>query len=262
MMRVFTLISLLLLLAACDSGAGIGANAVNNNDVIQWERSPETVVFRAQIVGGEESFLARNEIPPCTVYGDNRVVWLNELGDYDVQVLWDSVTDQQIRDFISFLTISQRVFTYDAGADLQPPSSITPVMERIEINVNDRQHVTDSFSREEWPGNYFAETVEFCKQISRAPVLFEPTGAWLTVRSVPYDSTRPMLVWDGEAAGLDFNEVAQNTEPTWLTDRNMRVLWNMIRSSSPSTLFTDLVGNAFEVVLEVPGVNPTAPPAP
>ncbi len=63
MMRVFTLIGLLLLLAACDGGAGIGANAVNDSGVIQWEHSPETIVFRAQIVGGEDSFLARNEIP-------------------------------------------------------------------------------------------------------------------------------------------------------------------------------------------------------
>jgi len=261
MMRVMILLSLILMLAACNGGGT--ANAVEGG-VITWDRSPETVVFRADVVGGQSggTFLARNQIPLCTIYGDNRVVWLNELGDFDVEVLWDKVTDQQIIDYISYLTISQRIFTYDAGADLQPPGDDSPVYEVLSINVSGRAFQTDSFSSEDWPLDYFQNIVDTCKQVSRAPVLFDPEGAWLTVRTVDYDSTRPLQVWDGGASGLDFGELAQNSDPTWLTGPNLKVLWNMVRTSSPNVLFTDLDGNAFEVVLEVPGVHPTAPPAP
>lgn len=263
-MRLLILLSLLLALAACDTATDATTNAANSNSIIQWDRSPETVVFRAEVTGGQRAgtFLARNEIPLCTIYGDNRVVWLNELDNFDVEVLWDKVTDQQIQDFISLLTISRRFFTYDAGADLQMPSEEQPVVEVITVNVNDRQHVADSFSSEPWPFDYFSGIVDFCKQVSRAPVIFEPEGAWLTVHSAGYDTTRPMLVWNGETTGLDFNEQAASSESMWMTGQNLLILWNMIRSSSPNTLFTDLEGNAFEVVLEVPSVHPTSPPAP
>jgi len=45
----------------------------------------------------------------------NRVVWVNDLGDFNSQVLWDKVADQQIQDFISYLTVAQQIFNYDAG---------------------------------------------------------------------------------------------------------------------------------------------------
>lgn len=262
MMRVMILLALVLALAACDGGAT--GDAAVEGGVITWDRSPETVVFRAEVVGGQRAgmFLARNDIPVCTIYGDNRVVWLNELGDFDVEVLWDKITDQQIVDYVSYLTISQRIFTYDAGADLQPPGADSPVYEVLTINVSGRDHQTDSFSSEAWPLDYFQEIADSCRQVSRAPVLFEPEGAWLTVQAVDYDSTRPLQVWDSEASGLNFAELAGQSDPTWLTGPNLKVLWNLVRTSSPNALFTDLDGNAFEVVLEVPGVHPTARAAP
>ncbi|MAS35041.1 MAG: hypothetical protein CL610_13610 [Anaerolineaceae bacterium] len=265
MRRTFTMIALLLILAACEGGGDDNnGDPFASNSIIQWDRSPQTVVFRTEVAGGDDadSFLIKNEIPLCSIYGDNRVVWTNDLGDFDVQVLWDKVTDQQIQDFITYLTVSQQVFNYDAGADLQPPGPIQPVREVITVNVNGRIHQTDSMAANPWPLDYFAKIVDFCKQVSRAPVLYEPTGAWLSVQAIEYDSMRPLQVWDGESAGLDLAEVAGRTEPLWLTGNNLRILWNILRTSSPRLMFSDLDGNAFEVVLEVPGIHPNSPPAP
>jgi hypothetical protein len=260
---IFLLMVLVAALTGCEGGDSNG-NSFGGSSVIQWERSPQTVVFRAAVMGGDQGdgFLARNDIPLCTIYGDNRIVWTNELGDFDVQVLWDKVTDAQIQNFISFLTVSQGIFNYDAGYDLLPPGNFEPVREVITVNVNGRIHQTDSFSSVEWPLDFFERIVGFCKEVSRAPVLFEPTGAWLSVRAVEYDSNRPLQVWNSEAAGLDLAQLAQRSEPLWLTGRNLLVLWNILRSASPQILFSDLNGNSFEIVLEVPGVHPTAPPPP
>ncbi len=255
---------ILLVLAACEGSPEEASDSFASNSIIQWDRSPQTVVFRTEVVGGDnaDSFLARNEVPLCTIYGDNRVIWTNDLGDFNTQVLWDQVTDQQVQDFVSYLTVAQQIFNYDAGMPLQPPGDVQPVHEVITINVNGRIHQTDSFSSSEWPLDYFENVVEFCKQVSRAPVLYEPTGAWLSVQSVPYDSVRPLQVWNSAASGLNLAEVAQRTDPLWLTGDNLRILWNIIRTSSPQILFVDEEGSAYEIVLEVPGIHPNAPPAP
>jgi hypothetical protein len=167
-----------------------------------------------------------------------------------------------VQDFIAFMTISQLVFNYDAGMDLQMPGEIQPVVEVISLNVNDREFKTDSFSSTAWPVDYFQKIVEFCGQVSRSPVLFEPPGAWLTLESVEYDSTRPLQVWNSETTGLNFNEIASGGAPVWVTGPSLRILWNIVRTTPPQTLYIDADGNAFNLVLEVPRVHPTsaAPP--
>ncbi len=265
MQRILWLSVVLLILASCNgSGTQTGSSTFADSSVVTWDRDPQTVVFRTEVVGGTDadSPLARNSIPLCTIYGDNRIVWTNDLGDYNVQVLWDQLSDQQIQDFISFLTISQLIFNYDAGRDLQIPGPIQPVVEVITINVNGREHQTDSYSSTPWPPDYFETIADFCTQVSRAPVLYEPTGGWLTVEQVDYDSNRPLQVWNSETTGLDFTEVAASGKPLWLTGPNLRILWNMLRTSSPTTLYIDPDGSAFNVILEVPGVHPSAAPAP
>ena len=264
MKRIFSMMVLLFILAACEGGGDASGESFDANSIITWDRSPQTVVFRTEVVGGDnaDAFLTRNQIPLCTIYGDNRVVWLNDLGDFKTQVLWDKVTDQQIQDFISYITVAQQVFNYDAGADLQPPSAVQPVREVITVSVNGRTHQTDSMSSTEWPLDYFEGIVGFCKLVSQAPVLFEPTGAWVSVQSIPYDSVRPLQIWDSSVSTLKLHELATRTEPTWVADNNIPVLWNILRTASPQVMFSDTEGSAFEVVLEVPGIHPNAKPAP
>ncbi len=146
-MRLSKLVILVLLLASCQVFGGgeessTGNNAAAASGSIQWERDPLEVVFRADIVGGEDqdSFFRKNNVPDCTVYGDNRVVWDNEALRGEAQILWDRVSDAVIRNFIGELTVNYRIFTYDAQADLEPPSSVAPVVEVITLRVNDMVH--------------------------------------------------------------------------------------------------------------------------
>ena len=260
MRRLLLIAGLAWLLAACavtDNGGGEAASG----GLINWNRDPQTVVFRADVLGGaaERDFLAGNDLPLCTVYGDNRVVWTNDLGDFNVQVLWEQVSDQQIQNFVSYLTVVERIYTYDARLAQQPPGEITPAYEQLTLFVNDRQHVTDAFS--DWEPEYFQRIVDVCKTISTAPILYEPTAGWVSVREVPYDTTRPSILWEGEAAGLRLADIAASSEPRWVTDNNVLILWNLIRTSSPIIQFQE--GDAvYEVVLQIPGIHPDAPPAP
>lgn len=252
-------LALILALAACESGGNTTEPQFAGGSVIQWERSPQTVVFRADVEGGADTFLRGNDIPLCTIYGDNRVVWTNVLGEFNVQVLEDRLTDQQIQDFISYLTIVYQFFNYQGQADLLPPSDTPPVVETLYVAVSGREHKVDAFS--EWPPDYFETVVNACKTLSRAPVLVSPTAAWVTVREVEYDPSVPMLLWDGAAANLNLAELAAAGEPKWLEGQTVRVLWNLLRNASPITRFLDENGT-YEVVVAAPGVNRGAPPPP
>jgi hypothetical protein len=260
MMKICLYLLMAFLLTAC--GSQTPADGVSSgSSVIQWDRGPQTIVFRADVVGGDtaNTFRSRNEVPICTIYGDNRIVWTNELSNFETQVLWDQLTDQQIQDFVSYLTIVQRIYTYDAQADLQPPSAVEPVVETLTVFVNGRVHTTDSFAA--WENDYFQSIIRTCKTISATPVLFEPQGAWVSAQVTEYNSNIPGLLWDGNAAGLRLADLASSGERKWITDQNLRILWNIMRTSSPLTLFNE--GEAtYQVALEVPGVNRDAPPAP
>ncbi|MDX2141437.1 MAG: hypothetical protein SF123_25350 [Chloroflexota bacterium] len=250
-----------LLLAACNGGAPT-VPLTDEFDAfapVEWDRSPETILFRADIVGGnrETQFAARNDIPICTVYGDNRVVWTNDLDVDEQQVLFDVVTDQQIQTFIEFLTISDRIFSYPGQVDVQLPSSEAPVYELIEINIAGESFTSDSFSG--WPTDLFTRVVERCKNISVAPVLFEPTGGWLSVTGADFNFDSALYNWDRNATGISLAEIAASGQRRWISDRNVVPLWNLLRTTPPSRLLTE-DNFVYEVALEVPRVTRYSPP--
>jgi hypothetical protein len=264
MPRFLALIVILLVLSSCQTSAGDASGAPPDNSAIQWDRSPSTVVFRADVTGGSSAgtFLARNEVPSCTVYGDNRVVWLSQAGSYETQVLWDQVSDQAIRDFVSYLTINERFFEYEAQADLQPASSVSPVIETLSLFVSGQQHQSDAYSG--WEGDYYTRVLSKCQTISGAPVLYEPPAAWVSVEAIPADQPDTSafnVPWNAAASGLSLAELAASGERRWITDRNVPVLWNLIRNSVSNLRFTE-GETQYHLALEVPSVTREAPPAP
>jgi hypothetical protein len=262
LITVIGLFCLLIVAAACQQVPSPDPNlqSVDSPNPIEWDRSPTTVVFRADVTGGNgDPFLARNEVPPCTVYGDNHIVWVNQLSTYETQILEDRVTDDQMRQFINFVALNQQYYSYPPRSDTDPASAISPVVETLTLFVNGVQHETDVFSG--WDSNYYEALLRACRDISTAPVLFEPTAAYVSAQSTPYDATSPTIFWDAQANNLNLAELAASGERKWITDRNVRVIWNVIRTSPPTVTFTD-GDNQYHVALEVPGITRNAPAAP
>lgn len=256
-----------LLLVAC---APQTPESVVNED-INWDRSPESIVFRADVIGGEQAgaFYTRNEIPLCTIYGDNRVVWVNDLGDFNRQVLWDRVSDEDVRRFILYLAMTERFFTFTSDFEVSLPSEVTPVREVLQVSVSGQSHMNDSFSG--WDDdplvasveNYFQRVVKACKSLSGSPVLYEPQGGWLSAQVLEYSPQIPLVIWESNAAGLPLAPVAGADQARWLDDNNVRVLWNLFLSSSPSVGFFDVEDEQiYQLALQVPGVTRESPAAP
>lgn len=226
----------------------------------RWERSASTIVFRADVTGGnQDEFLTRSETPYCTVYGDNRVIWTNELGPSRMQVLYDQVSDDRIKLFVDSLILSERIYDYPARPDLAVPRSNKPSVEVMTLNVDGKPYMTDAFSGWEFP--YFKRLLDRCRSISTAPVLFEATEGWLSARPTTYNGQLPMILWDAKASGLSLADLAASGQPRWLTGSNLPVLWNILTNSPASVQFME-DDKAFQVALQVPNVTRDSPPAP
>jgi hypothetical protein len=263
--RLFTLTGLLIigLLAACNGNAGGGQPPpvqIDNANPIEWDRNPNTIIFRADVIGGNnDPFLTRSEIPACTLYGDNHAVWTNELGPFEVQVLEDRLSDDQMRTFVNYVALNQQFYSFPARKDNDPASAVTPVVETLTLFVNNTPLVTDAFSG--WDIDYYQTLLKSCKDISIAPVVYEPAAAWVSVQAITYDPTSPGIVWDGQANNLKLADLAASGERKWLTDRNVRVIWNILRTSPPGVMFNE-DNIPYHVAMEIPNITRESPAAP
>src|SRR5690349_6799266 len=98
---------LMSLLAACQPGEAVTPAP---EDVVQWNKDPYSVVFRAEIVGGDnaDAFYMLNDIPACTIYGDGRVVWaIDGSGSGTREVLFDFISPEDLAKFIVELGITR-----------------------------------------------------------------------------------------------------------------------------------------------------------
>ena len=264
-MRTVT-IALFMMIAL--SGCGIlgggdddGNNAASNPErsVVQWDRDPATVVFRAEVVGGEAFFYNRSQIPLCTIYGDNHIVWTVTNGRNVTQVLHDRLTDQQLTQFVEALTLAYRIYDYTSEAENATSGDIAPVVEQLTLNVNGIEHVTDAFGG--WNYEYFELLLARCSELSQSPVIYEPTGVWLSVQQVEYDTNAPSLRWDGVSRGVDLQALAESGEPTWITNSNVRLLWSIVQDNPPN-IQLEQGENTYQIALEIPNVTISSPPAP
>lgn len=264
--RVLIFVILMMVLAACQI---IGGDSDNNtssisNDapiLIDWDHDPASVVFRAEVTGGEnaDAFFMRNDIPLCSIYGDRRIVWSVNT-DNGTQILFDQLTDDRIRGFVQDLAVREEIYSYSAESRFEPPSDTSPVVEQLTLAVNEVVHTTDSFS--DWDISYFQDIVDACHRLSEAPTIFEPQAAWISAVEVVYDPGVQTQLWDPIGSGLDFDQLATSDERRWITDeRLVRVLWHLIRQAPPNLQFAQGEG-VYHVAIEVPNVNPSAPPPP
>ncbi len=248
---IFTL-ALIMLIAACRPAP----QEVEPN-IVRWDRSPQNIVFRADVVGGESDFQARNDLPNCTIYGDNHVVWVNELGPSQVQVLEDRLPDAAINAFVQYLAVDERLYTFEARLkEIQAQADVNPVVETVSINVNDLPHNADSFGG--WDGDWFPRVLAACKHLSQAPVLVAPSSGWISARSVPFSMQPPIATWDAAAMGLSLNSVTG--APKWISGSSAASLWTTIHSLPSNLVFED-GSDYFEVALQVPGITRDSPPA-
>ncbi len=258
-MRWIVALSWLLLLAACSPTPASDQTAnATPSDVVFWERDAQTVIFRADVIGGESDFRARNAVPNCTIYGDNRMVWVNELGPFKIEVREDRLPDGAISAFVQYLTVNERIYTYDARLpQVEQQSDVNPVVETVLINVNGVEHHGDSLGG--WDRDWFPRVLNACKSLSLTPVLVAPSSGWLSAREIPFSMQPPLVMWDPAQMGVSLASAPPDA-PQWISGENAASLWQTLHSLPANMIFEE-GDQYYEVALQVPGITRDSPPA-
>ncbi len=259
-MRLMVLLALALVVAACGTRGGnrnIPGRA--GDETINWPEDPNHVVFRIDVVGGEDTVDKRNDIPLCAIYGDSRIVWRAPSQPGETIVLFDVLDPVTVRDFVLDLIRNEEIQSYGSLADAQPLGDEPPVYEQVILNVNDGVHVTDGFV--DWPTGYFSRILDKCRNLSLSPASFEPAGGWMTAAYADDDPDATVIAWDAEATGINLAELVEAEQALWLDNDVLPVLWNIIVNSPRNRLFVQ-DGQHYIIALQVPNVQREAPPAP
>lgn len=267
MKRWFVLLGTILMISACSALAGdSNSNPSQTVDqpttdeesaLVQWDRDPLNIIFQADVTGGEQfdTFVESNRVPLCTIYGDGRIVWLSA---DENQVLFDLLTNKQITDFVTYLTVVERFFTFKSGIDTLLPSAEVPITDVLLLQVNDASHRIDSFG--DWTEDYFNRVLDACTTLGEQPRIFQPSEGWFTISAISYDSTIASLPWDQEASGLSlFDIIEMPASSIWLENALVLPIWTAIRDNGERVQFNQ-DGADFLAVLRVPGVTVDAPP--
>ena len=250
-----------LLLAACQTTPPVPTpiGPVTRPDLvtlINWERSPLAVIFRAEVATSDTtSFERRSDIADCTIYGDNRVVFTTPTGVGN-GLGWQRVSDEAIRLMVEELMLEYQIYNQSAGVDAIPDEQRPDQTETVSLVVNGQAHRADALGG--WPEDYFERITERCRAVADAPAELLPVEAYVSVQAVPYDDTRPTLTWD-PASSIDLSMLTE--ERAWVSGPGMQALWMAQRESGSDVQFRQ-GDTIYRVAVEVPGVTRYSPPPP
>ena len=250
-----------LVLAGCNSGkSSSNQNATSGGQFgpFDWSRDPNTILVRldSQALRADPAFLL-NSIPPCTVWGDGRVVWSTTDGNGSEDILEARADDAAIRSFLEDI-ISRGFYTWED--ELAPPSTTNAVVESLTVALYNEVRTIRRFTY--WPQNGYAKILENCRQLSDKPVRVLPQAGWISAYPVPRDTQAPNWLWPPDAP-FTLEELAEKGESRWLEGPLATEVWRSARQIRGDIQVVERSGNAFQVAIVVPGYSrdAAAPPA-
>lgn len=248
-------IVLLLALSAC-RGDDKNDNSPQEDTSLRsfdWDRSPDSILLRFdQIPGGETEAYVTNTIPPCTIWGDGRLVLVNYVAG-DAEVLEARLSDTQIRDFVEDV-IGYGFYSWE---DDLIPASAQSAKQSIVLNLFSSPKTVESYGG--WPNNSFELLLTQCQGLSPDRALVVPDGGWLTAYPITLD---PNAIWQEWIRTMPFKiaDVAASDTPCWVDGIFSANLWGYTRTIS-GVQVTERDAT-FEIALQVPSISRSSPPAP
>lgn len=246
----------LIVLTACsndDGGENVDDGQINRLD---WDRSADSILLRIdEIATAESEAYIINTIPLCTVWGNGRLIMLNNLSDTS-QVLEARLSDEQVRELVENI-IGFGFYSWED--DIIPFDTEQPTLQSISLNLFDNPKTVERY--DDWPNNGFEQILELCTSSSVTTALVVPDGGWVTAYvKEDFDNEGPILDWPRNAP-FTLAELANSDEPRWVEDDFAQILWiDVIRETGTIQLLEN--GIAYEMAMEVPGISRTSQPAP
>jgi hypothetical protein len=240
-----------LMLVACSkekkSPANTGSGQVLGS--FDWDRSPSTLIVRLDTQSETASQPDRlNSIPPCTLWGDGRVVWstFDETGAE--QILEARVDETTMRTFLE--DIINRGF-YNWTSDLVPSDASNPVSESMTLYLYNEAHTVQKFNA--WPQDSYTKILQNCQHLSSTPVLVLPKAGWISAYPIPLDSSMPNWRWPSSAP-FTLQELAEKSQSRWLEGDLASYIWLNARRSHGRIQVIER-NQAYQVAIVVPGYS-------
>lgn len=267
-MRRLVLLWLVLLvvlaLAACSNKKDDDQQDEGEEDsrlgLFDWDRNPDSIIVRLDSqASADDTVFLLNSIPPCTLWGDGRVVWVTRAQGGTREVLEARVKDSTMRAFVE--GIINRGF-YDWRDELVPPSTSASVAESITISLYSEVRTVRRYSN--WPQNGYQAILAECASLAEQPVLVLPRAGWVSAYEVPYNSQAPGWLWP-EDAPFTLQELAFSGEARWMTGDLAAYIWERSREARTDVQVFEMINeeyHAYRLAMVVPGISRYAPEAP
>jgi hypothetical protein len=226
--------------------------------LIDWSRDPNTIIVRLDAQSSlDDPAFTLNNIPPCTLWGDGRVVWASTDDYGSEQILEARLDDVTIRTFLE--DIISRGF-YSWQDELLPMSSSNPVTQSLTVFLYDELRTVRRYTA--WPENSYNKIMDRCSHLSSAPVLVLPQVGWISAYAIPRDDSAPSWLWP-LSAPFTLRDLAQNGEARWLEGALASEIWLNVRERSGETQVVERDNSAYRVAIVVPGYSrdTVAPPS-
>jgi hypothetical protein len=262
MRRVFLMVVVAgLALAACNGdhdSSNKNATSSSQFGPFDWSRDPNTIVVRldSQALRADPVFVL-NSIPPCTVWGDGRIVWTTTDGNGSEDVLEARADEATVRTFLEDI-INRGFYTWED--ELAPPSTVNAVVESVTVALYNEVRTIRRFTY--WPQSGYAKILDSCRQLSDKPVQVLPQVGWISAYSVARDTQAPSWLWPPDAP-FTLDELAEKGESRWLEGPLATEVWRSAREIRGDIQVVEQNENAFQVAIVVPGYSrdAAAPPS-
>lgn len=245
---------LTVILIAC----GGDSNDSNNEQrrLFDWDKSADVLLFRIDEIDPTGSeFSIANTLPPCTIYGNGRLIMTIDT-ENDMEVLEARLSEDRLRAFIEDV-IGLGFYSWE---DNLLQDSTDPVLRSVSLNLYAENRTVERYG--EWPAESFERLVEDCRNIAVERARVEPlNGGWLRAVPAPDAEIGSAIRQWPRNAPFSLQEVAISGSPLWVDDPAWaNFLWDI-------TLETDLVPvfegeDSFYISFLIPDISRSSPPSP
>ena len=246
---------LAILLVAC--GGDSDGESEETRRLFDWDKSAEFVLFRIDsIEESDPETLISNTIPPCTLYGNGRLIFTNDVNTSQ-QILESRLSEDQVRAFVEDV-IGYGFYGWED--DILPQAAVSDLnLKSISLNLYAELRTVERYS--EFPVDGYERLLEDCRNLSEQRALVLPLqGGW--VRAIPVNdfSSNNTIPWPNNAP-FTLRDVANSGSPYWVEPgQYANYLWDISLSDN---LMTVIEGSgAYHITFQVPGISRTAPPVP
>lgn len=257
-MRRFRLMIALALaagaLAACRETLPPAAPTPDGAALSLWDPDPGALVVRLDSHGEHLSPAVRlNTLPPCTVWGDGRVVWTSPNPATGEDLLEARVDEAALRGFVDSI-LARGFATWED--DAVSPAEENPVVETITLVIYGDTRIVRRAAG--WPDSSYDRILDACRHLSDAPVLVMPSAGWVSVYPITTDSALPSWTWP-PGAPFTLRELAASGQARWLEGDLATAIWRSAREAGGAPQVLERGGQGYALAIVAPGYSRDGP---